>query len=129
MKSKLENPMPNSLIAECFSGPVNTDKEVIEKNLDIDYEKMYDKIERIETKLYNFVSDNVLKDGIIIPDIWRVAYEDLYRHICHSQELLGFYVLLHIFYNDDIFSDYEKVLELKDDLDNNFWAKDQTNLH
>ncbi len=129
MKSKLEKRMPNSLIAECYSGPEYIDKEVIEKNLDIEYDKMFDKIEHIENKLYNFVTDNVLKDGKRIPDIWRVAYEDLYRHICNSQELLGFYVLLHIFYNDDIFSDYEKVLELKNDLDNNFWAKDQTNLH
>lgn len=61
--------------------------------------------------------------------IWSVAYGDLFRHICKSQNLLGIYVLHHIFYNYEIYSDHEKVLELKNDLDSNFWAKDETNLH
>ena len=129
MKNRMKNSEPNSLIAEGSTNPVRINKEEIKSRFEVDKENIFNKIGRNENELLKFINTHVLKDDRKISDIWSVAYGDLFRHIYKSQNLLGIYVLHHIFYNHEIYSDHEKVLELKNDLDSNFWAKDETNLH
>lgn len=81
------------------------------------------KIDAIESDLFKFIKNHILTENRKLSDIWSVACGDLFRHISTSQELLGIYVLHHIFYNQELFSDEGKVEQLRNDLDTNFWKE------
>jgi hypothetical protein len=126
MKNKTAKNLPNQLIAECCSVPTSeiTNLE-IRTQKEIDDQKIMKKIDATESDLFKFIDNHILTGNRKLSDIWSVAYGDLFRHISTSQELLGIYVLHHIFYNQELFSDEGKVEELRNDLDTNFWEKEK----
>ena len=124
MKTKSRKFLPNQLIAECCSVPTAeiTNLE-IRTQKEIDDQRIMKKIDTTESDLFKFIDNHILSGDRKLSDIWSVAYGDLFRHISTSQELLGIYVLHHIFYNQELFSDEAKVEELRNDLDTNFWKE------
>ena len=125
MKNKTAKNLPNQLIAECYSVPKSEIKNLeVRTQKEIDDQRIMKKIDAIESDLFKYIDNHILSGDRELSDIWSVAYEDLFRHISTSQELLGIYVLHHIFYNQELFSDEGKVEELRNDLDTNFWKKE-----
>ena len=125
MKNKTAKNLPNQLTAECCSVPASEiTRSEIRTQIEIDDQKIMKKIDATELDLFKFIDNHILTNDRKLSDIWSVAYEDLFRHISTSQELLGIYVLHHIFYNQELFSDEGKVEELRNDLETNFWKKE-----
>ena len=124
MKNKTAKNLPNQLIAECCSVPKSeiTNLE-IRTQKEIDDQRIMKKIDATESDLFKYIDNHILTGNRKLSDIWSVAYGDLFRHISTSQELLGIYVLHHIFYNQELFSDEGKVEELRNDLDTDFWQE------
>jgi hypothetical protein len=116
---KLKNITSNNLIAECSSNPIQIKEQKIEKTLlEIDDAKVYKKIDRVKNELFKFIRTHILINDKKWSDIWQIAYEDLYRQISDDQNLLGIYILHHIYDNQEIFMDSDLLLDLKNKLNN-----------
>ncbi|MCM0028455.1 MAG: hypothetical protein NBV55_02015 [Polynucleobacter sp.] len=102
-----------NLIEECFSGK---DINQIKKNLD-NFDKRF---ERFEIKMTNVVNENILLNDRKLSDIWSTAYLNLLDKIYETKEIYGFWILIHIIHNSELYSDQTKVNSLKEYLDTKF---------
>ena len=102
-----------NLIEECFSGK---DINQIKKNLD-NFDKRF---ERFEINMTNVVNENILLNDRKLCDIWSTAYLNLLDKIYETKEIYGFWILIHIIHNSELYSDQTKVNSLREYLDTKF---------
>jgi hypothetical protein len=102
-----------NLIDECFSGK---DINQINKNLD-NFNKRFD---RFEIKMMDVVNENILLNDRKLSDIWSTAYLNLLDKIYETKEIYGFWILVHIIHNSELYSDQTKVNSLREYLDTKF---------